>query len=66
MDQIEEEIDPSLFFRINRKQIVSIDCIEKISNYFNNRLKLELNPTSKEEVIVSRNRVKLFKNWLNQ
>ncbi len=66
MDQIESEVDPSLFFRINRKQIVCLDCITKISSYFNNRLKIELNPAEKQESIVSRTRVKLFKEWLNQ
>jgi DNA-binding LytR/AlgR family response regulator len=66
MDQIEGELDPSQFFRINRKQIVCLDCITKISSYFNNRLKLDLNPFEKEDSIVSRTRVKLFKEWLNQ
>ncbi|NOQ74077.1 MAG: response regulator [Crocinitomix sp.] len=66
MDQIEGEVDPSLFFRINRKQIVCLDCITKISSYFNNRLKIELNPVEKQESIVSRTRVKVFKEWLNQ
>lgn len=66
MDQIEEAIDPALFFRINRKQIICLDCIGKISSYFNNRLKLELNPHEKEDSIVSRTRVKQFKEWLNQ
>lgn len=66
MDQIEEQVSPTLFFRVNRKQIVCIDCIDKISNHFNNRLKLELLPINNEETIVSRSKVKLFKNWLNQ
>lgn len=66
MDQIESEIDPSLFFRINRKQIVCLDCISKINSYFNNRLKIELDPAEKQDSIVSRTRVKLFKEWLNQ
>jgi DNA-binding LytR/AlgR family response regulator len=66
MDQIESELDPSLFFRINRKQIVCLDCITKINSYFNNRLKIELNPPEKQDSIVSRTRVKPFKAWLNQ
>jgi len=66
MDQIEVELEPQLFIRINRKQIVSLDCIVKIGAYFNNRLKLELTPTEKNDTIVSRSRVKQFKEWLNQ
>lgn len=66
MDQIEREVDPSLFFRINRKQIVCIDSISKIQPYFNNRLKLVLTPKDRQESVVSRTRVKTFKEWLNQ
>ncbi len=63
LDQIEKEIDPDQFFRINRKQIVHIQSIQKIFSFFNNRLKLNLNPESKTEAIVSRERVRSFKEW---
>lgn len=66
LDQIQESLDPSLFFRINRKQIVGLDCIVKISSHFNHRLKLDLQPGEKDEVIVSRNRVMNFKEWLDR
>lgn len=64
ISHIEEELDPEQFFRINRKMIVSLESIVKIDSWFNSRLKLTLNPTSKEEVLVSRNRVADFKKWL--
>lgn len=66
LDQIECDLDPSLFFRINRKQIICLDCITKISTFFNNRLKLELNPIENSDTIVSRTRVRQFKAWLNE
>lgn len=62
--QIDDELNPKKFFRINRKMIVSLDSIAKIDTWFNSRLKLTLNPASKEEVLVSRNRVAGFKKWL--
>lgn len=62
--QIDDELNPKKFFRINRKMIVSLDSIAKIDTWFNSRLKLTLNPASKEEVLVSRNRVAQFKKWL--
>ena len=65
MDSLEATLDPHQFFRINRKFIISENSVSKISNYFNSRLKLELSPTSKEEVIVARERVSEFKKWLN-
>lgn len=66
LDSLEQELSPHLFFRVNRKFIVGESAVTKISNYFNSRLKLELQPKSKEEVIVARERVSRFKDWLNQ
>lgn len=65
LDDLEQMLDPKKFFRINRKFIVNPDSIEKIHVYFNNRLKLQLRPNPDTEVLVSRERVADFKNWLN-
>jgi len=64
LNSIEDELDPSLFHRINRKQIVRIDAIDKIHTYFNSRVKLDVSPIPKDEFIVSREKVKEFKQWL--
>ena len=66
LEQINPKLSPTLFFQINRKLILNINAIGKISTYFNSRLKLQLVPPTKEEVIVSRERVKNFKAWLDQ
>lgn len=65
LDQIEQRLNPRQFFRINRKFLVRLESIQKIHTYFNSRLKLELQPAPDKEVIVSRERVSAFKNWLN-
>ena len=64
LNQIEKNLDPKVFHKINRKQIVRINSINKIHNYFNNRVKLEVQPRSSREFIVSREKAKDFKNWL--
>ena len=66
LDHLEPILNPTSFFRINRKIILKIDAIQKIHPYFNNRLKLDLLPAFKEDVIVSRERVKEFKEWVDQ
>ncbi len=66
ISQIEQRLNPAAFFKINRSEIVSLDSITKISSYFNNRLKLTLNPVRDHEFIVSRPKVKAFKIWLDQ
>ena len=65
IDQLCSGLNPEMFHRINRKMLVSVDSLNGIHDYFNSRLKLELLPTPTFEVIVSRDRVKIFKNWLN-
>ena len=66
IDATSQQINPQIFFQVNRKTIINIQAIKKISSWFNSRLKVELNPQSPEEVIVSRNRVKEFKDFLAQ
>ena len=66
LDAIEKELKPKNFYRISRKQIIHIQSVAKIFTYFNHRLKLELKPESKVEAIVSRERVKEFKAWLDR
>lgn len=64
LDQIELFSKPEHFFRINRKYIIAIDAIEEIVPYSGNRLKIKLKACKDPDVLVSRERVKHFKNWL--
>ena len=61
---IEEEVDPAIFYKISRKCLASIGSIYTISKYFNSRLKVTLSPKKTEPIIVSRDRVQNFLNWL--
>ena len=64
LDELESFLNPKDFFRINRKLIVSIQAIQKISPHFNSRLKLSLTPQYRDEILVARERVSDFKAWL--
>lgn len=65
MNELASQLDTKLFFRINRQCIVNSSSIQKIANWFNARLKLEMGPKEPIEFIVSREKVKDFKEWLN-
>jgi two-component system LytT family response regulator len=65
LDQLEKQLNPVSFFRVNRQFIVAMRSIHKIHNYFNYKLKIELTPVSEQEVIVSRQKVAEFKDWLD-
>ena len=64
LDQLENELSPEHFFRVNRKFYININAIKDIISYSNSRLKLKLNHFNGEEIIVARERVKDFKAWL--
>jgi len=65
LEQLKEQLNPKEFFRISRKFLIHINAIKDIVYYSNTRLKLQLNKFQEEELIVSRERVKSFKNWLD-
>ena len=66
LDQLEGIISPDLFFRINRKVLISMNSIQKVSSYFNSRLKINSNILEEDAAIVSRERVNDFKTWLDK
>lgn len=61
----EKELNPTRFFRINRKFIINIEAISDVKTYANSRLKVSLKVPAEMDMIVSRERVNLFKNWLD-
>lgn len=65
LESWEDQLNPELFFRVNRTFIVNINAIKDIVAYTNSRLKLILNSYNEQEIIVSRERVKDFKNWID-
>lgn len=66
LDRLDPILDPSLFFRLNRKVISNIEAIRKITPYFNGRLIVNLHPKPDFEITVSRDRASDFKRWLDQ
>lgn len=66
LEQLQNSLDPSYFFRINRQLIIRLEAIQAIHPYFNSRLKLDLSPTPESDIIVSRDRVSEFKAWLDR
>jgi two-component system, LytTR family, response regulator LytT len=64
LEKIEEQLNPKMFFRPNRKIIVNYTAIEQIKPYYNNRLKLLLKVSVPgEEILISREKVPFFKEW---
>ena len=69
MDQLEGLLDEHRFFRINRAMIIAYDFIDTIHMWSGSRLKIELKDeiqSNEDDVVVSRERVKAFKAWLDR
>lgn len=67
LDRIEQLVDSTLFFRVNRNFIVNISAVHDIIAYSSNRLKIILtNSNDKEDILVSRERVTEFKRWMDR
>lgn len=66
MDELEDMLDPEQYFRISRSFYVSVGSIDKIEDYFGNRLILQLRPVVDKEALVSREKVTDFKKWMGK
>ncbi len=64
LENLEMEVSPEEFFRANRKFLINLNAIQDIISYSNSRLKIKLKDFKEAEIIVSRERVRDFKNWL--
>ena len=64
LEHLEDLLDPTIFFRVNRSIIVNISAISQVKPYENNRLQMMLKNNIKPgELIVSRERVIDFRKW---
>ncbi len=66
LDQLETLLNPTDYFRINRKYMVHSQAIQDMISYTNSRLKLRLKTSDDSDIIVARERVQEFKDWLDR
>lgn len=65
LSELIQELNPAVFFQINRGEIVNINYILKIENYFNERLAIQIK-NYKTRLITSSATTAEFKRWINQ
>ncbi len=66
LDDLEDMLDPVIFFRLNRKYLSAFSAIKEIHAYFKGRFKIFINHLPEEEVIISNERSANFKKWLDR
>ncbi len=66
LDKLESLLDPELFFRANRQQMVNYSYIDKISVLSKSRIRIETRPNLPEEILVSSAKSHAFRDWLDR
>lgn len=66
LDKLEGLLNPEQFFRISRQVMISFNAIDKISIFSKSRIKLQTNPKSEIELLVSSNKSHAFRLWLDR
>lgn len=66
MEEVELQLDPNSFFRINRSYLVHNKYIQKFENYFGGKLMIYLKPPFDKKFSVSRLKATDFKNWMGK
>jgi len=64
LEQIEETLDSTAFFRANKQFIVSRSSVKKITIWFDSRLLVTLDIEPPERLYISKNRAAVFKAWI--
>ncbi|AXT58548.1 response regulator transcription factor [Aquimarina sp. MMG015] len=66
LKKLEQELDPSNYFRINRKYIIHLKCIEEMYYTSKSRIKVSLTPIASESnIFVAIEKIGKFKKWLS-
>lgn len=65
LETLEDLLDPTVFYRVNRTFILNIHTIKDVMMYSNSRLKISLTQEFDKEIIVSREKVNPFKEWFD-
>jgi two-component system, LytTR family, response regulator LytT len=66
LEELEEQLDPANFFRANRQYIINISSIESIHNHFHGKLLVTVKNGSQHEILISKEKAPLFKQWLDR
>ncbi len=66
LEDIEAELDPTQFKRVNRQYVVHKEAIANLKYYFNGKLILQTNPPAKERIVISKAKATEFKSWVNR
>ncbi len=65
LEDLENELDPDVFNRVNRQFIICKHAISNIKHYFGGKLIINVSPPFEERIVVSKAKATEFKNWMD-
>lgn len=66
LNDLEQQLNPDLFFRVNRQYIVNIDSIDKLTNFLKFKMTISLHGFPDLRIVVSKDRCTQLKSWLDR
>ena len=66
LNDLEQQLNPDTFFRVNRQYMVNINSIDKLTNFFKYKMTISLHRFSDMRIVVSKDRITQLKNWLDR
>ena len=65
LEEVESQLDPQRFMRVNRQFIISAAAVQKLSTYFLGKMRIHMTVAPNEDIIVSKDKVAAVKRWLD-
>ena len=65
LEEVESQLDPQRFMRVNRQYIISAAAVQKLSTFFLGKMRIHMTAAPDEEIIVSKDKVATVKRWLD-
>lgn len=66
LGELEAQLDPAEFFRVNRAYLAHHEAVTRFRAYLKGRLLVDLAPPASEDVVVSQENAARFKAWLDR
>jgi len=66
LEDVENMLNPGEFFRLNRKYMTQLNSVKEIRSYSNGRIRVELLGCDDRDIVLSREKTRAFKEWIDK
>ncbi|TWF39897.1 LytTR family two component transcriptional regulator [Chitinophaga polysaccharea] len=64
MEQLQSQLSPRQFYRLNRQYLVNFDAIKEVEHYSARKLALQLNVVTPEPLVIGKEKITQFLQWM--